>query len=96
MQLTGLTNQNGNIMPQGEGTYGNQVGRPPKGHKGAKMKIVKVKGVDTTGLTNRQVSTLKKHAEHHTKKHIRAMVNAMLKGSTFSQSHKKAQKSVGT
>ncbi len=84
-------------MPQGKGTYGNQVGRPPKAQKGmrAVKKNPKVKGVSTDGLTTRQADTLKKHSVHHTSNHIRAMVKAMKKGSTFSQSHKMAQKSVG-
>ena len=85
-------------MPQGKGTYGDQVGRPPKAHKGMrvlKKKNPNVKGVSTDGLTKRQADTLKKHSEHHTSKHIKAMVKAMLKGSSFSQSHKMAQKSVG-
>mgnify|MGYP003130235598 FL=1 len=42
MLLSGPTNQNGKIMPQGKGTYGDQVGRPPKAHKG--MKVVKKGG----------------------------------------------------
>tara|TARA_R100001440_G_scaffold1351_2_gene4532 strand:- start:23441 stop:23695 length:255 start_codon:yes stop_codon:yes gene_type:complete len=84
-------------MPQGPGTYGNKVGRPAEARKGMKViKNPKVKGVSTEGLTKRQADTLKRHSKHHTSKHIKAMVNAMLKGSTFSQSHKKAQKSVGS
>tara|TARA_Y100001937_G_scaffold111257_1_gene157690 strand:+ start:1307 stop:1579 length:273 start_codon:yes stop_codon:yes gene_type:complete len=89
-------------MPQGKGTYGNKVGRPPL-RKG--VSVVKknksdsdnpeVKGVSTKGLTKRQASTLKKHSVHHTAKHIKAMVNAMLNGASFSESHKMAQKSVG-
>ena len=64
------------------------------------MKVLKksnpsVMGVSTEGLTSRQAQTLKKHSVHHTKKHIQAMVNAMKKGASFSESHKMAQKSVG-
>jgi len=85
-------------MPEGKGTYGNQVGRPKKALKG--MKVIKkknpdVKGVSTDGLTTRQADTLKKHSVHHTAKHIEVMVKAMRNGSTFSESHKMAQKSVG-
>ena len=88
-------------MPQGKGTYGNKVGRPPKKMKvlrdgGTPNTDIKVKGVSTKGLTKRQAETLKKHAVHHSKKHIQAMVKDMIAGATFSQSHKKAQKSVGT
>jgi len=57
--------------------------------------VKSVKGVSTSGLTSRQATTLKKHAVHHTAKHIRAMVNAMKRGSSFSESHKKAQRKVG-
>ena len=87
-------------MPQGKGTYGSQKGRPPKAMKGMKVlkkggKVNSVKGVSTKGLTDRQSETLKKHSVHHTSKHIRVMVEAMRNGSTFTQSHNKAQKSVG-
>ena len=49
MQLTGQTESNGKflIMPQGKGTYGNKVGRPPKVKlmkKGGKVKLEFLKG----------------------------------------------------
>ncbi len=47
-------------------------------------------------LTKRQEDTMKKHSKHHTRKHLRAMVTAMRKGRTFTQSHKIAMKKVGT
>ena len=56
---------------------------------------VTIKGVKVKGLTSRQATTLKKHSVHHTKKHIKAMVDAMNKGATFTQSHKLAMKKVG-
>ena len=56
---------------------------------------MKVKGVDVSKLTKRQQSALKKHAKHHTKKHMQFMVNSMKRGSTFSKAHKNAQKKVG-
>ena len=56
---------------------------------------VKIKGVDVSSLTKKQQTTMKKHSVHHTGKHIQSMVNAMKRGSTFSESHKKAQKKVG-
>tara|TARA_R100001594_G_scaffold143395_2_gene191306 strand:+ start:300 stop:470 length:171 start_codon:yes stop_codon:yes gene_type:complete len=46
-------------------------------------------------LTSRQQATLKKHAVHHTKKHMDMMRKAMRGGSTFSAAHKMAQKKVG-
>jgi len=56
---------------------------------------MKVKGVDLSKLTKRQQQTMKKHSVHHTKKHIQYMKNSMLRGATFSQAHKRAQKAVG-
>ena len=61
--------------------------------KGGAVKTVK--GVSTKGLTSRQATTLKKHSVHHTKKHIKMMVDAMKKGKSFGASHKMAQKKVG-
>ena len=51
-----------------------------------------VKGVSMAGLTARQANAMKRHSQHHTAKHIRAMATAMKKGKTFGQSHKMAQK----
>ena len=56
---------------------------------------MKVKGVDLSKLTKRQQETMKKHAKHHSKKHIQYMKNSMLRGATFTQAHKRAQKAVG-
>tara|TARA_Y100001970_G_scaffold93041_1_gene117340 strand:- start:710 stop:883 length:174 start_codon:yes stop_codon:yes gene_type:complete len=56
---------------------------------------MKVKGVDVSKLTKRQQQTLKRHAKHHTKKHMQFMVNSMKRGSTFTKAHKAAQKKVG-
>ena len=38
---------------------------------------------------------MKRHAEHHTAKHLKAMVTSMKRGSTFGESHKVAMKKVG-
>ncbi len=46
-------------------------------------------------LTARQEATMKRHAEHHTKKHMSEMRKMMLAGKTFTQAHKAAQKKVG-
>tara|TARA_R100001460_G_scaffold44048_1_gene80545 strand:- start:9153 stop:9335 length:183 start_codon:yes stop_codon:yes gene_type:complete len=46
-------------------------------------------------LTKRQEETMKRHSEHHTKKHMDMMRREMLNGSTFTDAHKKAQKKVG-
>lgn len=46
-------------------------------------------------LTKRQTETLKRHAEHHSAKHMSMMRRMMKSGSTFAASHKAAQKKVG-
>tara|TARA_R110001592_G_C12545295_1_gene689355 strand:+ start:111 stop:263 length:153 start_codon:yes stop_codon:yes gene_type:complete len=46
-------------------------------------------------LTKRQKDTLAKHKQHHTSKHMAFMRKEMKKGSTFTESHKKAMKKVG-
>ena len=38
---------------------------------------------------------LEKHKAHHRDKHLKSMRMSMLKGSTFEQAHKKANKTVG-
>jgi len=57
--------------------------------------VMKVKGVSVTGLSKRQVSAMRRHARHHTAKHLRSMVSAMRKGATFGQSHTSAMRKVG-
>ena len=42
-----------------------------------------------------QMRTLKKHSEHHSKKHMDMMKKLMREGSSFKAAHKKAQKDVG-
>ena len=56
---------------------------------------MKIKGVDMSGLTKRQQQTMKKHSQHHTKRHMEYMRNSMMRGATFTQAHKRAQKAVG-
>ena len=63
--------------------------------KPAKKKAVMVKGANLSNLTTRQQNTMKKHAEHHTGKHMKKMVKLMEKGTSFTEAHKKAQKEVG-
>tara|TARA_Y100001935_G_C17156754_1_gene433190 strand:+ start:454 stop:606 length:153 start_codon:yes stop_codon:yes gene_type:complete len=46
-------------------------------------------------LTKRQKDTMKRHAEHHTKKHIKFMNAKMRAGMTFTNAHKLAMKKVG-
>ena len=59
------------------------------------MATEKVKGVSLAGLNKRQAMAMKKHSKTHTAKHLRAMVVAMKKGETFTQSHKTAMKKAG-
>ena len=59
------------------------------------MATEKVKGVNLGGLNKRQQTAMKRHGQHHTAKHLRAMVVAMKKGETFTQSHKTAMKKAG-
>tara|TARA_Y100001937_G_scaffold106996_1_gene149256 strand:+ start:2097 stop:2246 length:150 start_codon:yes stop_codon:yes gene_type:complete len=46
-------------------------------------------------LTKRQEATLKRHSEHHTKKHMAEMRKMMRAGKTFTAAHKAAMKKVG-
>ena len=46
-------------------------------------------------LTPRQKETLKRHAKHHTAKHMASMRKDMMAGMSFTASHKKAMKKVG-
>ena len=56
---------------------------------------MKVKGVNVTGLNKRQVKAMRRHAKHHTRKHLRSMVTLMKRGRTFTQSHIVAMRKVG-
>ena len=46
-------------------------------------------------ITKRQHDTLMRHAEHHSFRHVRKMLDHMEKGMTFSAAHKAAKESVG-
>ena len=46
-------------------------------------------------LTKRQIATLAKHREHHTKKHMDYMKTRMRNGRTYTAAHKAAMKKVG-
>ena len=56
---------------------------------------MKIKGVDISKLKPRQQEAMKKHSVHHTAKHLNMMKNKMLKGKSFSESHKETQKKIG-
>ena len=46
-------------------------------------------------LTLSQMKNLKKHSEHHSKKHMDMMKKLMREGTSFKSAHNKAQKQVG-
>ena len=46
-------------------------------------------------LNPRQKTALKRHAKHHTAKHMSSMKKDMMAGMSFTASHKKAMKKVG-
>tara|TARA_R110002020_G_scaffold187674_2_gene386184 strand:+ start:441 stop:599 length:159 start_codon:yes stop_codon:yes gene_type:complete len=46
-------------------------------------------------LTTKQKALLKKHSDHHSKKHISSMRMNMMLGKTFNEAHNIAQKKVG-
>ena len=56
---------------------------------------MKIKNVNVDSLNKRQISAMRRHAKHHTQKHIRSMVQSMKRGKTFTQSHKIAMRKVG-
>ena len=60
-----------------------------------KRKTTRKKPTRKKSLTKRQEASMKRHSKHHTPKHMRYMKNLMMKGSTFREAHKKAQKAVG-
>jgi len=47
-------------------------------------------------FTKKVKATLKKHAKHHSTKHMAMMKKDMMSGDTFTKAHKKAIKKVGT
>tara|TARA_X000000368_G_scaffold340571_1_gene278834 strand:+ start:2838 stop:3029 length:192 start_codon:yes stop_codon:yes gene_type:complete len=61
----------------------------PRTRKKPSMKVKKSK------LTKRQEGAMRRHAKHHSTKHMKYMKRRMLMGDTFRQAHKKAQKQVG-
>lgn len=46
-------------------------------------------------ITARQKAAMKRHGEHHTKKHMSEMRKLMRAGSTFTAAHKKTMKKIG-
>jgi hypothetical protein len=58
------------------------------------VKVASIKNI-IEGLKPAQQKAMKKHARHHSLKHMRSMANAIKKGSSFSSAHTKAMKTVG-
>ena len=56
---------------------------------------MKKKPTPKKSLTKRQQETMKKHSKHQSNKHMHMKKKAMLKGKTFTEAHKMAQKKVG-
>ncbi len=46
-------------------------------------------------LTDRQRQAMRRHAQHHTKRHMDEMTRLMRAGSTFTEAHRKAMSKVG-
>tara|TARA_R100001510_G_C7644878_1_gene202285 strand:- start:1726 stop:1929 length:204 start_codon:yes stop_codon:yes gene_type:complete len=63
--------------------------------KRIKKKVTSVKGISVEGLTPRQIKTLSEHSVHHSKSHMKFMVEQMKNGVSFTASHKAAMKKVG-
>ncbi len=56
---------------------------------------MKIKGINIDKLNSRQQMAMKNHSVHHSSKHIKIMLEAMLKGKSFTESHKMAMRLVG-
>ena len=89
-------NQNGelptsNAMDRSQTSY--MGGGMVKEYMGGGM--VKPMYKDGGKVTPAQKNTLKKHSKHHSSKHMNEMKKDMIKGDSFTKSHKKALKKVG-
>ncbi len=71
--------------------YGSSPAKKPP----SKRKPPQAKQGKRKELTQRQMDALKRHSEHHTKKHIAMMTKLMKEGKSFSESHKMTMKKLG-
>jgi len=55
----------------------------------------RVRQAKGSGMTERQSDALKRHASHHTPKHMQVMMSAMRSGKTFGEAHQIAMSKVG-
>ena len=58
-------------------------------------KSSKMSFIESSDMTGGQKATMKKHAEHHTIKHMKMMVKLMKEGKSFTEAHKIAMEKVG-
>ena len=58
------------------------------------VKVASIKNI-IKDLTPRQKKTMRRHAVHHSLKHMRSMARSLKNGSTFASAHNKAMRSVG-
>tara|TARA_R100000781_G_C4034422_1_gene111727 strand:- start:435 stop:632 length:198 start_codon:yes stop_codon:yes gene_type:complete len=58
-------------------------------------KSSKMSFIENSDMTEKQKTTMKKHAEHHTIKHMKMMVQLMKEGKSFTEAHKIAMEKVG-
>ena len=58
------------------------------------VKVASIKGI-IKDLKPGQQKTMRKHARHHSLKHMRSMALAMKKGATFQSAQRRAMRSVG-
>ena len=80
-------NENGSLP------MSNAMDRSQTSYMGGGM--VKPMYKDGGKVTPAQKNTLKKHSKHHSSKHMNEMKKDMIKGHSFTKSHKKALKKVG-
>jgi|TARA_R110002110_G_scaffold364964_1_gene574703 hypothetical protein len=80
-------NENGSLP------MSNAMDRSQTSYMGGGM--VKPMYKDGGKVTPAQKNTLKKHSKHHSSKHMNEMKKDMIKGDSFTKSHKKALKKVG-
>ena len=80
-------------MPYHTG-HGMKKKKKKKKKKKRKQLMVKASSIRSVikGLSTRQKKTMRKHARHHSLKHMRQMASAMKKGRTFTQAHRIAMR----
>jgi len=78
-------------------SYANMKAGFPKGKTGMRVnkKSDKMSFIENSDMSERQKTTMKKHAEHHTIKHMKLMVKLMKEGKSFTEAHKIAMDRVG-